>query len=570
MKRNFCLSFLSIFFFACFFYSINLEGGLGDIFSKVKGAVTGGAQAAAEGTGAAAGETSSNVGKASGTITKIGDSLIGVVKGFNEGVRDKAYKSEGDDKLSVFSKKEGAETISLHYDFGLNDIDKPFKPIVADMTHMPYAEDLESAVKIAEIFEGGFSGGFAGLAKSALGFSGGSGVASVSEEASQGTSGKHFVKAVDRVNSLLKKIPFFPKDVSVGVDKITDYVDNIAELSRETVFFIQLLSLFNSALDSSDSISFDDVPSQLIVLLTRLSITANTKKTISANGGEKDESKWTKKVLYRDTGIDGISNQAYLPSIVKQVIQGMSIAANKIDMKKWEESKKQTEDSKVQYEYGVMRKIANCVGYGVAIKYAKLKLLPLIESQALTFVDKEYFVKALKVHAGRRFSGMATVFLLVEDEEIQMGIIKGMVNDRFPAILDLLNSAVKKMQAKNFEERDVKLINDAIATIKAEKEKLDPIMINITKTISGDDTKIYDILSLTSDESFFDPSDAADYTNPFVISAKSSTAETKGSINMIKRAFSKKSDEDESGEEGESSEETSSSGGESSPSGSTL
>jgi len=128
MKRNFCLSFLSIFFFACFFYSINLEGGLGDIFSKVKGAVTGGAQAAAEGTGAAAGETSSNVGKASGTITKIGDSLIGVVKGFNEGVRDKAYKSEGDDKLSVFSKKEGAETISLHYDFGLNDIDKSFNP----------------------------------------------------------------------------------------------------------------------------------------------------------------------------------------------------------------------------------------------------------------------------------------------------------------------------------------------------------------------------------------------------------------------------------------------------------
>ena len=341
-----------------------------------------------------------------------------------------------------------------------------------------------------------------------------------------------------------KKIPGVPISIIfAGMKKIVSALSIVSRLTPESIFMLKVFTLVHSALKPGDPVKFKDVSGELRVLLYRLMNSVNEPLTMLRNRLKDPEKIYTESgvelVYMKDAPLKVQEILKKVPTPVKVVLNAIKIGVSEVDYRTFQERGKQKKVSETQIMYGQMRWLAG-KGYSDATVFGLAKLLPLLDRQALSFVDRELFVRAMVVQTARRFTGLwGTLNVKLsdlvgskseEDEEAGdeegsekrsyelangLATFKSVVKDRYPVLILMLEKAVAKMKAKGFSQAHIQMVEGLLKKAKSERDELLPFMQQITKPPRPIEQKTIDTLGVDEDLSDLDPGDAQVNDDPF-------------------------------------------------------
>ena len=339
-----------------------------------------------------------------------------------------------------------------------------------------------------------------------------------------------------------KKIPIIPTTIILaGMKKVVSALSIVSRLTPESIFMLKVFTLLHSALKPGDPVSFKNVPGELRVLLFRLMNSIHEPLTMLRNKLTNPEKIYTEsgvKLVYMKSAplkVQEILKK--VPTPIKVVLNAMKIGISEVDYRTFQERSKQKKVSEAQKMYGQMRWLAGR-GYNDATVFGLAKFLPLLDSQTLSLVDKELFVRAMVVQSARRFTGLWGTLNVklsdlvgdkrdetVEDEEgsekrsyeLASGLatFKAVVKDRYPILILMLEKALAKMKTKDFSSGHIQIVEDLLTKVRSERDELMPSLQQITKPPKPIKEEKLDNFGVDEDLSDLDPVEAQELDDPF-------------------------------------------------------
>ena len=458
------------------------------------------AMSALRSAGRAAVAAAKAVGRA---VMAVGKAILAIFRMIKVSFEKSSYMDRKFKVVTPVSLDDSSFDFGIEYDFGFErggDIEKPFYPVVAM---------LSPTFKII-----------------------------VGEGAPPIVLGVTASAAVVRIEKLFNSIKYVNKFIPKTTWKL---LKNMTRLQADTVFMIKVYSLLNSARNTADPITWDDVPGEMVVLLTRLANTPNTSETIKAMvrasvAKEWSEAKtaearkairlkaaqlrrkfknpkyWNKALvrLYHQTGIKEFFSK--LPKLIRRMLEKTKVVIRAREIREFLDRRRQAVPTTIQKAYSEMRLFRE---YHQKTVYAEYNLLPLV-TKNIKYTDAELFIKALRIHAARRYEGMAAALggtILpttpgtnkeglavaggvqvgapeetesdVDPDKLlgEVSAAKTIAKSRLPGLIQLLQDALNKMkQVNTFQKEQVDFIQTLITKISDEKAELVKLLKHIVES----------------------------------------------------------------------------------------